>query len=195
MSRYYAGLLFTIGVIEFFIGLLWAEATYPGYSIANNTISSLGSMICQGDQCHFNEPAASIFNSSVTILGILIVIGAYLLWNMQRGLAITLIITGIGAIGVGLTLAFHSAPILHTLVSFITFLFAGISALLSTTIFKNWLRFVSPLMGLVSLISMVLFATGNYLGLGIGGMERMIVYPVLLWGLAFGGYLSREKEA
>jgi len=195
MRRYHAGLLFSIAVIEFFIGMLWAEATYPNYSISGNTISHLGSIVCNGNVCSFQQPAANIFNSSVIILGILVVIGAYFIRELQRTLAITLIITGLGAIGVGLTLALNTGSLSHSIVSFITFLFAGISAVISTPIFKNWLRYLSPILGVISLVSMILFATGNYLGLGIGGMERMIVYPVLLWGLALGTYLSKEEKA
>ena len=29
----------------------------------------------------------------------------------------------------------------------------------------------------------------TFLGLGKGGMERMIAYPALLWAVGFGGYL------
>jgi hypothetical protein len=42
-----------------------------------------------------------------------------------------------------------------------------------------------------------LYISKNFLGLGNGGMERMIVYPVLTWGISFGGYLlgmSHPKE-
>jgi len=34
-----------------------------------------------------------------------------------------------------------------------------------------------------------LFIANADLGLGPGGMERMIVWPILVWGTAFGGYL------
>jgi len=33
-----------------------------------------------------------------------------------------------------------------------------------------------------------------YLGLGPGGMERMIVYPALMWLAGFGGHLATKKE-
>jgi hypothetical protein len=33
-----------------------------------------------------------------------------------------------------------------------------------------------------------------YLGLGPGGMERMIVYPALMWLAAFGGHLFTKPE-
>jgi hypothetical protein len=41
----------------------------------------------------------------------------------------------------------------------------------------------------MTLVDMVLLITGNYLGIGIEGMERMILYPVLVWELALAGYL------
>jgi hypothetical protein len=40
-----------------------------------------------------------------------------------------------------------------------------------------------------------LFVSGVYFGLGHGGMEKMIVYPVLLWYVGFGGHLMATKEA
>jgi len=48
---------------------------------------------------------------------------------------------------------------------------------------------LSLISGLTSLTALALFATNNYLGLGHGGMERLIVYPVLAWGLLIAGYL------
>jgi hypothetical protein len=33
-----------------------------------------------------------------------------------------------------------------------------------------------------------------YVGLGVGGMERMIVYPILIWMIGFGGFLSAFSE-
>ena len=33
------------------------------------------------------------------------------------------------------------------------------------------------------------YVPGIYLGLGKGGMERLIVYPNLLWALGFGGWI------
>jgi len=33
-----------------------------------------------------------------------------------------------------------------------------------------------------------------FLGLGPGGMERMIVYPALMWLAGFGGHLVTKRE-
>jgi hypothetical protein len=37
--------------------------------------------------------------------------------------------------------------------------------------------------------ALILFIGKIDLGLGVGGMERMILYPILMWGAGFGGYL------
>jgi hypothetical protein len=50
------------------------------------------------------------------------------------------------------------------------------------------------LLGLATLVAMVLFASNTYLGLGAGGMERMIVYPVLLWSIGLGGHMMAIEE-
>jgi hypothetical protein len=48
---------------------------------------------------------------------------------------------------------------------------------------------VSILLGVGSLVALGLYGSKVYLGLGGGGMERMIAYPVLAWGIGFGGAL------
>jgi len=48
-------------------------------------------------------------------------------------------------------------------------------------------------LGAMSLVALVLFASGIYLGLGKGGMERMIAYPALLWMVGFGGHLMSDN--
>ena len=56
---------------------------------------------------------------------------------------------------------------------------------------------ISVILGLITLGALVLFVGKVYLGLGVGGMERMIVYPILVWGAGFGGYLiaySQERR-
>jgi hypothetical membrane protein len=60
-----AGTLLLVGGIQFVIALILAEAVYPSYSIAHNYISDLGV---------WGKPSAAIFNLSVMIFGISIII-------------------------------------------------------------------------------------------------------------------------
>jgi len=50
------------------------------------------------------------------------------------------------------------------------------------------------MLGTMSLVALVLFSSGIYLGLGKGGMERMIAYPALLWMVGFSGHLMSDNR-
>ena len=89
----------------------------------------------------------------------------------------------------------ESFEVLHKIVSFITFFFGAISAIVSYKLQKSPLSYLAVVLGLLSLISLALFGLGIYLGLGVGGMERMIAYPTLLWALGFGGHLIGSSES
>jgi hypothetical membrane protein len=41
----------------------------------------------------------------------------------------------------------------------------------------------------------VFSASGHDLGLGVGGMERMVVYPIVIWLIMLGGYLMATDSA
>ena len=52
--------------------------------------------------------------------------------------------------------------------------------------------FVAGALGLLFVVLMAIGDAGNeavFGAIGHGGTERMIVFPVMLWMLAFGGYL------
>jgi hypothetical protein len=74
-------------------------------------------------------------------------------------------------------------------VSLTAFLFGGLSAIASYRLLKLPLSVIAGRLGL-----MCLGALSVYLGLGQGGMEHMIVYPLLAWGAGFGGYLIGQDE-
>jgi hypothetical membrane protein len=178
-----AGALFFIAASQFVVGIMVAEALYPDYSISANYISDLGV-----------GASSLIFNSSVFLLGLLILIGAYYLHRAFnfRLLTLLLVLTAIGAMGVGVFTEDYGQ--MHTLVSLIAFLFGGLSSVASFRLLKKPLSFIAVVLGFISLGALVLFAGAIDLGLGLGGMERMIAYPILLWGAGFGGYLISYSE-
>jgi len=177
-NRKIAGSLLFIGGVLCVLGIIIAEALYPGYSTSENYISDLGV-----------GPSSLVFNSSLFLLGVLALCAAYFI---QRAFNFSLFsilaaITGIGAMGVGLFP--EDVEVLHVVFSFITFLFAGLTAIMSYKLQKPPFSYFSVTLGIVALLALVLFASGTFLGLGKGGMERMIAYPVLLWAVGFGGHL------
>lgn len=181
-SKKIAGSLIFIGSVQCVLGIIIAETLYPDYSTSVNYISDLGV-----------GPSSLIFNSSVFLLGLLVLAGSYFI---QRSfhfklLSVLTAITGIGAIGVGLFT--EDAGAIHMVFSLVTFLFAGLSAIFSYKVQNPPLSHLSVLLGAFSLMALVLFGSGIYLGLGKGGMERMIAYPALLWATGFGGHMIGHK--
>lgn len=185
------GILLFVATAQFVFGLDIAEALYPGYSASANYISDLGV-----------GPSAIYFNSSVFLMGLLMIIGAYFL---QRAfdytmLTIMLALTAIGAMGVGVFT--EDFGTLHMVVSLIAFLFGGLSTIFSAVcshvhevkLLKTHFSVIAVILGVISLGALALFAGQIYLGLGRGGMERMIAYPLLVWGIGFGGYLIAYPE-
>ncbi len=186
-----AGALVFIGVSQFVVGMIVSEALYPGYSTADNYISDLGV-----------GPSALIFNSSVFLMGLLLIIGAYFLHRAFRFsmLTVLLVLTAVGVMGVGVFTEDFGA--IHGVVSLMAFLFSGLSAIFSVLcsyvhkfpLVKMPFSAFAAILGLMTLVALGLFGGGVYLGLGVGGMERMIAYPALLWGAGFGGYLIAHPE-
>ena len=188
-----AGAALFVGAVEFGIGLVLSEIYYPGYNVSTNYISDLGATCPTQQTCVIVQPTATIYNTSVGLFGVLILFFGYFLWRSYRLKPATAVIflTGIGALGVGIFP--ETAGILHPIFSLIAFLFAGLTALVTARLQKKPMLYFSIILGLMTLAALVLYVGDEYLGLGPGGMERMVVYPVLLWGIGFGGHLMAKE--
>jgi hypothetical membrane protein len=178
-----AGTVLFTGAAQFVLAMIMAEALYPGYSTSTNYISDLGV-----------GPSALIFNTSVFLLGVAIVAGTYLIYRTLKPRLFTVLLTlaGVGAMGVGIFT--ENFPAVHPLVSIVTFLFGSLAAISSYRLIRTPLRYLSVILGLFGLIALIFMASGITLGLGVGGVERMIAYPILLWGMGFGGHLANQRQ-
>ena len=194
-----AGALLLIAAIQFTLCIIIAEATYPGYSVSANYISDLGV-----------GPSAIIFNASVFTLGLLILAAIYLQRHNpnQKTLNILLLLMAVAAMGVGIFTKDYTLP--HGAAASAAFFFAGLSAITSFKVLPKPLSHISIILGATTLTALALFSAGMltsgsitstttydsnfYLGLGPGGMERMIIYPTLMWLAAFGGHLITKQE-
>lgn len=183
MLKKIAGSLLVIGATQFIICMIIAEALYSGYSTRDNYISDLGV-----------GPSAIVFNASVFLFGLTVVAASYFILRtfQTKPIVALFMLAGIGAMGVGIFT--ENAGQIHAVFSLIAFLFGGLSAISACKLIKFPLNCISVAMGLAGLIALVLFITDNLLGLGKGGMERMIAYPIVLWAIAFGGYLIGLEE-
>src|SRR5690606_19102102 len=124
-----------------------------------------------------------------------------------KTLNIFLLLMALGAMGVGVFT--KNFTLAHGAVSSAAFFFAGLSAVASSKVLKKPFSMISIVLGAVTLTALALFSlgmiasgsltsttaydSGFYLGLGPGGMERMIVYPALMWLAGFGGHLATKQ--
>lgn len=196
-----AGIALFFGVVQFGMFEMIAEFVYPNYSVSANYISDLGPPCANGATCA-SRTSWIIFDASIIVMGICILASAYYLYRYfgWKPIAGMMGVAGVGAIGVGVFT--ESAPYsLHDLFSLIVFVGIGLSALISYRLQKPPLGHFAIVLGLVTLISLILYlpdsgvSVGGYLGIGPGGLERLIVYPVLFWSIAFGGQLMAITDS
>ena len=183
-----AGALLFFGTVQFAFCFVLAEIYYPGYDVSANYISDLGAT-CRSGTCNFFQPSSAIFSSSIVLLAVSLFLGSYFLWKGygSKALSFFLLLSGTGAVGVGVLNESYGS--VHGYFSALTFVSIGAQAILVSRVAKPPMSYFSAAAGVITLAATVLFLSGEYFGLAAGGMERMIVYPVLLGGIGFAGYL------
>ena len=189
-------LLFCAGIVSF-MGIITAEALYPaGYRTGQNEISDLGATRPPNSIIH--QPSAHIFDSVMIAAGIFAIMAAYLLYRgfRRKPPALMIGLFGLGGLGVGIFPGNHGN--VHALFALLTFIAGGLAAVVAYTIETAPFRYFSVLLGVVSLASLILYmvlgSAGPMAGLGDGGVERWVAYPVLLWVTGFGGHLMARAR-
>nr|WP_225316375.1 MULTISPECIES: DUF998 domain-containing protein [Haloferax] len=184
-GRTLAGVLFFTLAAQFMTVIMLAAAMVPGYNFNTAAISDLGV---------FPETAL-LFNVSLVVVGVFNLLGGYAFYRTHgtRWLLALFGIAGLGAIVAGLFPLGTSD--LHSLGALLAFLFFNLQALGTATRLDGAMKAVSILAGVVGLVFVALMIvgdSGNAAAFGVighGGTERMIVYPPMMWLVAFGGYL------
>lgn len=186
--------LFLAGAVAF-MGIITAEALYPGYSTRQD-ISDLGSTIPPNPVVH--EPSSTLFNTTMMVTGLLLLVGVYFLhraWQ-HRDLTIPLGVFGLAVFFVGLFPGYRMPW--HGLAAMVAFISGGLTLVLSARVVSRPFAFISAALGVLSLLvlasAIVLDTASPLLVMGRGGVERWVVYPILLWILGFGGYLLGGGE-
>lgn len=189
-----AGLLFFVGTVQFVLAVVISEAMYSSYSVGQQAMSDLGNWSLAGN-------SAAIFDVSIFLLGVFVFVGAFFIQRIfkNRLFSSFAVLIGVGCIGVGLVAENVHLP-LHSIFALVVFVFGAAAAIMSWKFEKPPLSYISVILGAVTLSALVLFIVGQgssvfYLGLGLGGMERLIIYPAILWQLAFGAYLIGDSYA
>ena len=181
-NKIHAGVLLFIGTAWFLMGIVVSEALCPGYHVTQ-MISDLGV-----------GSTALVYNSSIIVFGVILIAAAYLLQKEGTDIwfSALMALIGIGAIGVGIFPENTGTP--HVLSAMIVFISGGIVAIISFRVFLAPWAWFSGALGVITLAAIILLLAKCYLGLGAGGMERMIAYPLILWVLGSGAFLMAPAK-
>jgi hypothetical membrane protein len=207
-----AGVLALVAAAQWVLLVIVAETQYPNYVIQQNYLSDLGATCHRGlvfAACVIVSPSSLIWDSTLSLMGLLSLVSAVLVYGATRkkGFSILFGIWGLGALIAGAVP--ETLLSVHELASTASFLAGSIAAIVAFWFLTSPLKYLSVVLGLFSLASLVpltfagpFFRWNGIFGLGLGGIERMVVYPIIIWEIAFGAYLmsgalstSRAKEA
>jgi len=189
-----AGALLSITGIGMILSIITNEALYPAarhYSTFANTISDLGGT--EPPNSYMVQPNRLMFIMTMAVAGVLVLIATYLLWRVieRRRFLVALGFFGIGIVGIAVFPG--NVATIHPLFSLLCFLGGSIAAIMSRKILDVPLRYFAVALGSIALIGTVfglesLENWGPQATIGIGGIERWIAYPVLLWLVLLGAF-------
>lgn len=196
------------GTIQFFLCQLIVGLAWPmTYSWSLNNVSDLGNIYCQpwGDNARYVcSPLHNLMNASIIAEGFLIVTGLIVirsLWNrgcLSQIARVFLVAAGLAIALVGFVPADVNENVHVVFGAFIITFLGNIGlVMVGLALAENLARgtrALSSLLGLVGLIATWLFFGHHYLGLGMGGMERLAVYGLPVWTFFMGGYLLIKSE-
>jgi hypothetical membrane protein len=137
-----------------------------------------------------------LMNVSFIVLGVTMIAGSLLL---RRALATTrarrfgfvfIAIAGLGVIVVGI-FPENTVPALHGLGATLPFTIgnAALVVLGLSLGLPRALRVATLTLGAVALVALAFYASSHYLGLGEGGIERLVAYPQTIWLILLGVHL------
>jgi hypothetical membrane protein len=198
-----AGILFSFGGLFFLLLNTASEALYPNFSMLTNSMSDMAAI---GTRTTGIEEIA-IFGISISWI-----VGAYLLFRQtgKKALMLVNILPGAGFLLAGLSPENVNIAI-HSVGALIAFPFGAAAAILSYRQIRSDFRYLSVALGILSVGATCVTFLGqrvvgpcgtcvgktpgyvqslSQLGLGLGGWESMIVYPLLIWLIGFGSYLA-----
>ncbi|MGI8802172.1 MAG: DUF998 domain-containing protein [Solirubrobacteraceae bacterium] len=196
--------LWLLSAQYFAVQVIVAAAWERPYSWSANAISDLGNTRC----ARFSgrsvcSPLHLVMNASFVLLGLSMFAGAVLIGRRlaagraaETGFAF-MALAGVGTVLVGL-FPENTVGLAHVGGAALPFVLGNLGLLvlgLSLPELPAGLRASTLAAGAVGVGGLALFLGHAYLGVGLGGMERVAAYPQDVWLIAFGGYLLARPAA
>jgi hypothetical membrane protein len=187
-----SGLLLFMAGFMIFMGIITCEMLYKApYNTRDSYISELATE-SSADKV-IQQPSATIFNYTMIITGVMVMIAAFYVQKIFRKYisTIPLGLLGIGLSGVGIFPG-YVVP-WHFIFALIIFIPGGVSAITSYKIVHSPLRYIFICFGIITLTFLLEFRLFSK-EFGAGGAERWLFYPVVFWLTGMGTYLLGIKD-
>lgn len=195
-----------LGVVQFFVLHLVVQLAWPEpYSWAHNNISDLGAVGCgpwEGDGRYVCSPLHAWMNASFVVQGVLLVTGLILTRPLWHGFLTTtsrvfIFLAGLGWILAGVAPGDVNEG-LHVLAAFLIFFCGNIGLLYAERAGRGEEartgRAYSLSLGTIGLVATALFMGEVWFIFGMGGMERLVVFPLQIWAVLTGTFLLRPQS-
>jgi hypothetical membrane protein len=195
-----AGALLALTGVGILMSIITNEALYPAarhYNTFTNTISDLGGT--SPPNSYMVQPNRAIFVATMAVSSILVLFSTYLLWPSvaRRRISIGLLVFG-ASLG-GLALFPGNVPTWHPWIALACFMAGSITAITSRKVLHAPVTYFAVALGMIALVAT--FAgleafedAGPQDWIGLGGVERWIAYPVLMWLVVFGTALMSRDD-
>ena len=210
VSTVRAGALAWVIAVQFFVTqVVVATAWSRPFSLTSDYISDLGNTACgaypAGSTHLVCSPWHLAMNTSFMVLGITMVVGALLTRDaFPRGWVRTLAMglftlagAGVFVVGVYPETTENARHVLGAGLNFvagnIAMIVYGLALAQRPGVQVARVR-VSLVTGTLGMLATLLFVSGHFLGIGLGGMERVAAYPMTVWQIVMGVALLRDGQ-
>jgi hypothetical membrane protein len=187
-----SGLLLFLAGFLIFMGIITCEVLYKApYNTRDSYISELATE--SSTDKVIQQPSATIFNYTMIITGIMVMIAAFYVQRIfKKYLAtIPLGLLGIGLSGVGIFPG-YIVP-WHFIFALVIFIPGGVAAITSYKIVHAPLRYIFICFGIIALTFLLAFKIFSQ-EFGPGGAERWLFYPIIFWLTGMGTYLLGRND-
>jgi len=196
-----------LSVVQFYAFHLIVQSAWPEpYSRADNNISDLGAVGCgqwDGDGRYVCSPLHAWMNASFVLQGALLAAGLVLARALRGRLLTKESLAFVSLAALGFILAgFAPADAnegLHVLAAFAVFFCGNVGLIFAENPAQadgpRTIRTFPRTLGTIGLVATALFMGEVWLVFGMGGMERLAVFPLQVWALLMGiSILRRDKR-
>jgi hypothetical protein len=134
-----------------------------------------------------------LVNVGLVLLGVLMIAGAYFIQVAFKSMLFTILIVlaAIGTLVIGVV-PYGGPSSLYYPFAYLGYVFFALSAIMSYKFEKSPLKYVSIILGVLSLLGLVLWVSGVEISSGITVSPTVIDYLILPWLITFGAYIAHE---